>query len=108
MRRACRAAGAEALRRRLVDLGRAVVGLGGADLQLHPLVEEEVPVVPELLGQEGLELVDVVEADGVAFLEGRDGGAGVLGLLGRGALGPTGPQRAQGTQGHLLNGLSLT
>ncbi len=53
---------------------RRIVGLGLADLELHSLVEEEIPIVPELVWQEGLELVYVVEGDDVARLEG--GGAG--------------------------------
>jgi hypothetical protein len=74
---------AEALTGILELLRLAVVG-GGPDLELHALVEEEVPVVPECRRQEGLELLDLVHGDDVAFLELRHQGAGVLGLLGEG------------------------
>jgi hypothetical protein len=62
----------------LVRLGRAVVGLGGSDLQAHALVEEEVPVVPEVPGQVGLEAIHLVEGDHVALVEARIPGPGIL------------------------------
>ena len=62
---------------------RTVVGLSRTDLELHALVEEEVAVVPELLRQEWLQLLDVVEGDHVPLLEAGDRRPGVLGGAGR-------------------------
>jgi hypothetical protein len=58
--------------------GRRVVPVEGSDLELHALVEEEVPVRPELLRQIGLDLLQVLPADHVAGLEGRGRDGGVL------------------------------
>src|SRR5208337_407222 len=58
------------LLRGLLIFGRwRVVPEGGANLELHSFIEEEVAIVPELRGKEGLERVNLVEGDDVAFLE---------------------------------------
>ena len=55
----------------LVHVAGAVVGLGGTDLELHALVEEEVAVSPEFLREVRLDLVELLVGDDIAFLEGR-------------------------------------
>jgi hypothetical protein len=73
----------EALGHLLELVVRRVVEVRRPDGELHPLLEEEVAVVPELLGQEGLEPVDLVEAEDVALFEGGHRTSRVFGRRGR-------------------------
>jgi hypothetical protein len=68
----------EALRGVAIHLGGFVVPVGRTDLEAHALVEEEVAIRPELRRQVGLQLLDLIERDEIAFLEGGHAGSGIF------------------------------
>jgi hypothetical protein len=68
----------EAPRGLLILRRRGVIALEGTDLEAHPLIEEEVPVVPELRRQIGPQRHDLLETDQVALPRARSRTARIL------------------------------